>query len=215
MPTSSEETMYVPPHFTGTDEDVAERLIAENPFAMLISPSPELQITHLPLLLRTDGDGVHKIIGHVAKANPHWQGFDGTSPATAVFSGPHAYLSPNWYVSPGMVPTWNYAAVHVHGYPVALPDPVDAEAALDALVTAFESDATGNWRLGSLSPERLQGQLKGIVAFEMTVDKMVCKLKMSQNRKPEDAQGAMAALEKSTDQGDRRTAAMMRGIHGA
>ena len=32
-----------------------------------------------------------------------------------MFSGPHAYVSPTWYRTPGTVPTWNYAAVHAYG----------------------------------------------------------------------------------------------------
>ena len=33
----------------------------------------------------------------------------------AVFSGPHAYVSPSWYEEAGTVPTWNYVAVHAYG----------------------------------------------------------------------------------------------------
>ena len=122
---------------------------------------------------------------------------------------------PNWYATPGLVPTLNYAAVHVHGTPTALHDFVGAHAAMNDLVSTFENDETGNWSIDRLSDDRLRGQMKGIVAFEMPIARIECKVKMSQNRKPEDVQGAVAALEKSDNQDDRRTAAMMRAIHGA
>ena len=37
------------------------------------------------------------IRGHLARANPQWQSFDGRTEAVIVFSGPHCYISPNWY----------------------------------------------------------------------------------------------------------------------
>ena len=41
------------------------------------------------------------------------------APALAIFLGPHAYVSPNWYPSKAetgkAVPTWNYITVHARG----------------------------------------------------------------------------------------------------
>lgn len=205
--------MYVPPLFTSDDDALTCRLIAENAFAILISHGAEPWISHLPLIMETDGDGARRLVGHVAKPNMHWKLFDGETPATAVFPGPHAYVSPNWYESANMVPTWNYAAVHVHGRPKMLEDFDPAHDAMQALVGTFESDETGNWSMERLTDERLRGQMKGIVAFEMPVERIETKVKMSQNRAPADVAGVIAALDASPRDDDRAVAAMMRDLN--
>ena len=161
--------MYIPTHFAEPNTAKAAEIIKANPFAILMTASstdvpPE--ITHLPLLIRETENGPC-LIGHVARANPHWKMFDGKTSAVAIFSGPDAYVSPTWYDTSEMVPTWNYAAVHVHGCPMAMDDMTAARAALADLVTAFESPETGNWSMDRLTEERIQRQLKAIVAFEM------------------------------------------------
>ena len=50
----------------------------------------------------------------MARANPQWRELAGQT-VLAVFSGPHAYISPTWYEAPNVVPTWNYVAVHAYG----------------------------------------------------------------------------------------------------
>jgi transcriptional regulator len=71
-----------------------------------------IRVTHIPVVFEPV-EGKHgKIIGHVSKANPQHETFTGTHDAVIVFHGPHSYISPNWYKSPGpAVPTWNFAAV--------------------------------------------------------------------------------------------------------
>jgi transcriptional regulator len=204
--------MYVPPHFKSDDDALTRKLIAENTFGILSVPAAPDAISHLPMLLVDDGEAGEKLIGHVAKANPVWKTFDGTHPAVAIFSGPHAYLSPNWYVSENMVPTWNYAAVHVFGHPIAVTDDDAADAVLQTLVAAFESDATGNWSMDGLDTDFRRRQLKGIVAFEMPVERIETKLKMSQNRSAEDVDGAMRGLETTGDADALATVEIMRSV---
>ncbi len=203
--------MYVPPHFKSDDDAVTRKLIAENAFGLLTVPAAPDAITHLPMLLLEQAGG-EKLIGHVAKANSIWKTFDGTHQAVAIFSGPHAYLSPNWYVSENMVPTWNYAAVHVFGRPVAVADDDAADAVLQKLVAAFEQGATGNWSMDRLTPDFRRRQLKGIVAFEMPIERIETKLKMSQNRSAEDAEGAMRGLEATGDPQALATVEIMRQV---
>ncbi|MDH5411764.1 MAG: FMN-binding negative transcriptional regulator, partial [Alphaproteobacteria bacterium] len=99
--------MYVPKHFAGEDRAAMDAVIRDNPFGLLVGAldgSP--YATHLPFLL--DGD---RLLAHFARANPHWKSIDGKTEMLAVFSGPHAYVSPRWYEAQQAVPTWNYAAV--------------------------------------------------------------------------------------------------------
>ena len=50
----------------------------------------------------------------MARANSQWRTAGGQR-VLAIFHGPHAYVSPTWYESDNVVPTWNYVAVHAYG----------------------------------------------------------------------------------------------------
>ena len=67
-------SLYLPPAFTCEERSAIARLIAEHPFATLVTArAEELAITHLPLLLLPDREPYGTIIGHVARApaDPH------------------------------------------------------------------------------------------------------------------------------------------------
>ncbi len=193
--------MYVPKHFEETDPEVLAELMRAFSFALLVTAKDASPVgTHIPLHLDINAEQM-TLLGHLARANDHWQHFDGETEALCVFQGPHAYISPNWYESDGMVPTWNYATVHAYGKPRAITDAGEATDILWRLVGDNESDATGNWSMAELPKEKIQAQLKGIVAFEMPIERIEGKWKMSQNRSPEDAQGAAKGLRASTDAG--------------
>jgi transcriptional regulator len=152
--------------------------------------------THIPLYLDAeyDGDGNGRLLGHVARANPQWQDFDGERQALAMFWGPHAYISPNWYVSENLVPTWNYATVHAYGAPRVIDDTDETIAVLGLLTGTYESDATGNWSVDEMDDAVLRDMTKGIVAFEMPIERLQGKFKMNQMKKPEDAASSAAGL---------------------
>lgn len=209
--------MYMPKFFASDDEALAHDIVAQHAFGVLMTlpdGGGACDISHLPMLWQSGGGPHGRLIGHVAKANPHGARFDGTQATVAVFSGPHAYISPNWYAHGGLVPTWNYAAVHLHGTPRAVTDEAGAIDILDTLVGAFESDTSGNWSTAKLPDGVLVKQLKGIVAFEMPVTRIETKVKMSQNRAPDDIAGVVAALAQSERQEERATASMMRDLNG-
>ncbi len=109
-------TLYNPPAFREDRPEVLLRLMRESRLPLLISngANGRPDVTHLPLL--TDG---MRIIGHMARANPHWKALRDGARATAIFAGPDGYVSPSSYPSKAehhrVVPTWNYEAVHAEG----------------------------------------------------------------------------------------------------
>ncbi len=191
-------TVYIPRHFTG-DEAAARRLIADHPFAILVTGGAGVHVTHLPLLLDDDGAA---LIGHVARPNPHWQAFAGGE-TVAVFQGPHAFVSRGWYRDPGdNVPTWNYAAVHVTGRPAPL-DAAGARAAVERLAARFEPP-----ELPAIAEAKLGRLLNGIVAFRMPIERLEVKFKMSQN-KPAEIAGVIAGLRAAGGHDELATARWM------
>ena len=108
--------MYVPDHFTVENPVWAHEIMRTHSFATLVSgATTKLTASHLPLLWTDSNQGNGVIQGHMARANPQWQDFTEDAEVMAIFTGHHAYISPNWYISRPAVPTWNYAAVHAYG----------------------------------------------------------------------------------------------------
>lgn len=187
--------MYVPPAFEATDADEIRRFIDVYDFATLVSAGATVpHVSHLPLWLRPAGDGFGTLVGHVARANPHREAFDGRTPALAIFHGPHAYVSPAWYAKGPAVPTWNYAVVHVHGTPRILSDDGEVAALLDALVERYEAGRRERWR-PDLPDDFARAMRGAITAFELPIERVEAKFKLGQNRSPADRAGTLAGLE--------------------
>jgi transcriptional regulator len=187
-------SLYNPKHFDTQDRAAIARLMHEHPFATLITPAaPEPLVSHLPLLLVPGCEPHGKLLGHFARANPHWQHVREVQ-SIAVFHGPHAYVSPSWYQEPErMVPTWNYATVHAHGALEIIEDSAEAQGIIAALVQRFESPRAAPWKF--VREERERDALMGaIVPFRMRIRRVDAKFKLSQNRTPGDRERVIAAL---------------------
>lgn len=188
--------MYTPRHFAAHNREQALRIVQEYPFATLITSADgaPAHVTHLPLTLEEG-----QLWGHMARPNPHWPAFAGGR-TVAIFHGPHQYISPRWYENPhDNVPTWNYAAVHVHGRPQIL-DAAGAQRVIERLTMRYESD---QW---VAPPPQLQRLLPGIVAFCMPLTHVEAKFKFSQNRSAADRAGVVARLQATGHDADRAVA---------
>jgi len=160
-----------------------------------------LTVSHLPLLVDPDR-GVLR--GHLARENPQYQDLAAESEALAIFHGPHAYVSPSVYEEQPSVPTWNYVVVHVRGRG-RLVDEAVLRTILDDLVGRF--DPTG-WRLDAPA-EYLRSALDAIAGFEIPIEHLEGKWKLSQNRSRTDQRRVAAWLEGGVES-SRAVAALMR-----
>ncbi len=193
-------TIYIPSHFVG-DDATARKLIAEYPFATLITaPAGEVHVTHIPMLLDETGTA---LTGHMARANPHWRVLEAAD-SVAVFHGPHAFVSRGWYRDPAdNVPTWNYAVVHVTGR-AQLRDTAGNRAALEHLAARFEPT-----HLPPIAAEKLERLPQGVVAFRLPITRCEAKFKMNQNKTAADRAGVIAGLRASGRAEDLATALWM------
>jgi len=201
--------MYVPKHFEGAESDARE-IMAAHSWALLTTTDADGAplTTHLSLLWRAEGGPQGSLIGHMARANPHWRLFACGTPSLALFWGPHAYVSPTWYTPGAKVPTWNYVTVHAWGRVEIVNETAGALAILADLARAYEGEA--GWTLGALPPGNAEAQTRGIVALRMPIERLETKLKLSQNRDASDRAQVAAKLEASADQDARATARWMR-----
>ena len=190
--------MYIPPPFNETDLSRIVSLVQENPFGMLITaPDGAPTVSHLPLLLEESANGELTLWGHMARANPQWKHLSPSQNVLVVFRGPHAYISPAWYASPG-VPTWNYAVVHLHGTPRVINDEVELADLVHRLTHKFESPRPTPWT-PAMTVEYRHNLPAMIVGFEIKIRHMEAKFKLGQNRSMEDQRRVAAELAGSTD----------------
>ena len=196
--------MYTPPYFAMNDAARIAEFLRANSFGVLISfADGELCATHLPFLYDAEQNA---LFAHMARANPAWRDLEGQS-ALAVFSGPHAYVSPSWYGEPESVPTWNYAAVHVSGTCSLLEDGGQLAALLHRTVRFYEP---GSALLSQADEPFYRGMMKGIVGFRIDIARIEGKAKLSQNKSEVVRGRVLEHLAKSDDAGAQGVARLMR-----
>ena len=199
--------MYVPASFAEPDTAKLHEFIRRNSFAILTSHGRDgLIASHLPLLLDADAGPHGHLLGHMARANPQWRDVRGG--VMAVFSGPHAYVSPSWYEEGGTVPTWNYVAVHAYG---SLHVVEERDGLLDILrrsVLTYEGPRPEPWAFDESAPH-VETMLKAIIGFRIEITRLEGKWKLSQNHSEERRERVIRALEARTDENSQAIARMM------
>jgi transcriptional regulator len=200
--------MYIPTHFAQTDQAALFEFIRRHSFGLLCTVRDgEPFASHLPFLLRAEVEAV-RLDGHMARANPQWRGADG-QPVLVVFSGPHAYVSPTWYEADNVVPTWNYAAVHVYGTFETVEDPTELLAIVRDTVRVYEATMPRPWQIDEAS-DYVRGMLRQIVGFRVRVSRTEGKWKLNQNHPEERRRRVVRALEQRAGDDAREIAALMR-----
>ena len=208
--------MYVPAPFRIDDAAVIEAFLRLFDFAAIVTNAPNgLVASHVPVVVDSEGSEL-RIRGHLARANDHWKAMDARTDSMAIFSGPHAYISPSWYVTAGpVVPTWNYAVVHAYGRPIFRDDAAFLRDVVETLTRRYESHRAQPWTTDRLLPEAYEKMLGAIVGFEMRVERCEAKFKLGQNRSIADRTGAAAGLDAEQSPAASAIAAFMRRHGGA
>lgn len=198
--------MYLPPHFKSSSRAVAAELMRSHPFASLISTDNDGLpfVTPLPLHLIEEA-GQTLLLGHCAKPNPHWHYLQARPKAVVTFMGPHAYMTPRVYPDLVRVPTWNYLTVHCTVEARLIEQFDDKDRLLKHLIHDHDPAYADQWRgLGEAYQRKM---MNGIMAFELKVLELQCKIKLNQHR-PE-AQVAMRALYAEGNEDERALAQWM------
>jgi RNA polymerase sigma factor (sigma-70 family) len=159
------------------DPATLQAFLRAHDFATLVTGGPDgLVASHVPILVDETGWPAARLRGHLARANPQWRALAGGE-ALAIFSGPHAYVSPAWYETAPAVPTWNYAAVHVYGEPRIVDERAALEAIVVAMVARYEGTEMPAWRR-EMPADFWSKMLGGIVGFEIAVRRVEGKWKL-------------------------------------
>jgi transcriptional regulator len=125
-----------------------------------------------------------------------------------IVSGPHGYISPDWYGIEDQVPTWNYVAIHLRGQ-VRLLEETALRAHVDEMSGQFEARLAPKpiWLTEKVDPDALSRMMRMIAPIEMAISDVQGTWKLAQNKSEEARVGAAAGLE---GQGRSDLAALMR-----
>ena len=192
--------MYSPKFNQVSDRGILIEAMREYSFAILFGPrgasEPDaaMAATHLPLVVKDEGE--HGVLeGHFARANRHWQSLAGNE-TLVVFSGPHSYISPSFYVEPLSVPTWNYVAIHAYGTMHLIEDEAAKDALLKGLIARHEPAYAEQW---NAMPEGFRRtMLAGIVGFRISIARIEGTFKISQNRRKDERDNIRRAQAEGT-----------------
>ena len=201
--------MYTPRAFVETDLVALDRLIARDAFVTLVTVADGVPcVSHLPVLYAREGDRI-VIEGHWAKPNPQARH---AGPALLIVHGPHAYLSPGWYADKeeaARVPTWNYAVAHLHGVLELTDDTAELASIVDRLSQFNEARVGNDWRFEHDRDDHVR-QLRGIVGFRFTGERVEVKFKLSQNHPAANVEGAATALRRLGGEDNQAVSELMR-----
>ena len=201
--------MYRPGPYVEDDAALLHDIIRTRPFALIAAGMDgDISFAYAPVIVDREGErgGVRF---HLARANP-LAAMDGAKVRLS-FLGPDSYISPDWYVSEGLVPTWNYVAIEATG----VARPLDRRALHQLLIDLSAQEEArlspkAPWTLDKVPAAKLEALLNAIVGFAVPFDTLEGKFKLSQDKKPEDFEGAVSALEERDDAGAQEIATAMR-----
>jgi transcriptional regulator len=188
--------MYRPRAFAVDDVALLHDVISRRVFATVAAMvDGRVEFAYAPVVLDAQEGAFGAVRFHLAAANPISDVQEG-APLAISFMSDDAYVSPDWYATQGMVPTWNYITVegrgamrHVKG---------DALRQMLADLTAAEELKLAPkkpWTIDKVPAAKFETLLNAIVGFSVPFDSLEGKYKLSQNVKPEDHAGVVRGLE--------------------
>lgn len=189
---SADEVEYPPARHIEPDRAAILETLQRFPLATLISSDDESEVfaTHLPLILDRERGEQGVLFGHLDVGNPQVPNLNGRR-VLAVFHGPNSYISPRTYTT-DQLPTWNYVAVHVRGHVRVLENQDQVVSGL-ASISEKADRSDGAYRLDE-NDSRIEKLIGGIVGFELDIESLTGRFKLSQDRSDEDRKRAMAVL---------------------
>jgi transcriptional regulator len=204
--------MYIPTLFQQADRTELLAFMRSHSFAALVSACPAAPIaSHLPLLV-DEHDGQLVLRGHMARANPQWR--EHPLRVLAIFSGPHAYISPTWYDAENTVPTWDYLAVHAAGTLRLDEDEASVRRFFADLAHAYEGEQAQTWQ-ARLGTETFASFIQQIVCFRIQVEDLQGAWKLNQNHPEPRRRKVIAALRARGDEDAAAIAAAMAATLGS
>lgn len=192
--------MFVETEFREDRPEEIYRIIKEYPLASLVAQTQTgLIAEHIPLILVDE----HTLRGHVSLQNTLFNHSILNNQILCIFKAEDAYISPNYYPSKfedhKKVPTWNYQVVHINGDIQFFHDQKTKLAVLGQLTQQHERITNGKnaWKMADAPKDYLLEMLDHLVVFEIKIERIIAKSKLSQNREEKDFRNVIKKLHEA------------------
>lgn len=206
--------MYPPKYFKTSKEErhKLNTLINDNPLATLLVNNNESLplISHIPFHFsecdawaETETE-MKTLIAHVSNQHPLAEKLltQNDVQVGLIFHGEHGYISPHCHanvdestnadIGGQLVPTWNYAKVHVTGFANAIVSPEKKYQQMLISSQYFEREQKQPWKLTQMSDKKVRQMLTAITFFKVSISTFEGHFKLSQN-KPKQVKNRIAA----------------------
>lgn len=210
---TSSPAAYPPPLHREQDPAKIAALVRSRPFAHFFTAHQGLRVTRIPFAADFESGELRRLRGHLHGRNQQVDGLDGAE-ALIAFSGPDAYVSPNWRTAQDRGATWDYTAVHVWGRVTVRTDRAFFDRLIGDLASAAEARVAGlsekpAWSMKNVTEDYVERLRPRLCAFEVEVSGVEAIAKLHQNFPDADARSVAAHLAKSADESGKAIAALM------
>ena len=193
--------MYTPKQFEESDQEALRGLIRAAPLATFITNGPEgLVANHIPFVLSGEDFASSELQAHTPRANPLRDLLSSGQNCLAIFHGPEGYISPSYYATKEkhgkVVPTWNYAVVHVHGRGAIVDDSAWVRRQMERLTSLCEGSRQTPWAISDAPTEFVERLAESVVGIRLTMERIEGKTKASQNQPVENQQSILQSLDR-------------------
>lgn len=161
-----------------SNDDAVLDLVKEIGFASLITFGEYKNMSHTPY----EHEGLTSFRFHLANKNPQVNDLIESGQATLVIVGSHGYVTPKWYSRDQQVPTWDFETVHLFGKVTKLSEE-DLLEHLETLVDLNETQIKSDFCMADLNDKTIANNIRAITGFELIVEEVSSKFKMSQDKK--------------------------------
>jgi predicted FMN-binding regulatory protein PaiB len=186
-----EGNMYPPEHHIEEELEKVYRVIETFSFATVISRTEDdLIVTQIPLILDREKGKNGTLIGHVDKNNPHANYLNNKN-ISVIFHGPNTYISPTVYES-AQLPTWNSISVHIKGTIKVTESVEDVRDSIIKMTSLLEMG--DNPYVLDKNNEKMTGWLNHIIGFNIEINEIVGRFKLSQDKSSIDTELAKQQL---------------------
>ena len=189
--------MHPNPVFRKTDTRRSLDFARQTGFGHLMVVSDDMPlVSHIPFIIDEEQGEVEL---HLVRSNPMARLLkSGARPAKLAVTGPHGYISPDWYGVKDQVPTWNYVAVHLSGS-LSLQPQENIRAVIDRLSEEFEARLAPKtvWKSSKMTPDVLDKMMRQIVPCRLVIKDIQSTWKLGQNKPDAARLGAADQIRKS------------------
>jgi transcriptional regulator len=158
------------------DETETARLLASGAADVVVWGPNGLEANFLPLFYQAGS-----LTTHIGKINP-FTALDGC-PAVAIFNDVNAFIRSEWLSDSehNDCASWNYLTVHAYGTLRIHTD----DAWMTEQVMAHSIALEPSFDPNSVSAEKMEKMLRAMAGFELIIERVEAKAKMSQNKSPD------------------------------